>query len=111
MRGNAFADIALCQHPESSADFEEYQLILVIPLFDSEELPLSVLSRDSLPARRERTCPAQLHKWKHYCKKGYGVGRFCRKFDGVLNAGELGVTDNFFDYGYSLLTIEDGRQR
>ena len=70
-----------CQHPKSSAYFEEYQLILVIPLLDSEELPLSVLSSDSLPGRRER------------------------------NAGEFGVTDNFFDYGYSLLTIEDGRQR
>ena len=40
--------IALCQHPESTAYFEEYQLILVIPLLNSEELPSSVSSRDSL---------------------------------------------------------------
>jgi hypothetical protein len=28
--------------------------------------------------------PASLHKWKLYCKKGYGVERCYRKFDGVF---------------------------
>jgi hypothetical protein len=78
--------IALCQHPESTAYFEEYQLILVIPLVNSEELPWSVSSRDSLFAGQRAPIPLSCISGNIIAKKdnasGVPAGKSVESFPG-----------------------------